>query len=108
MDKGHPCQYRHDAQEGDDILGKQLFGADIAPRNAEDDDGYGEHGAPPAHDHRGLVVVEGARRRRRRPERRHGHGLAGGVGVICPPASTGRQAGGEGGRRRGLWRTMLA
>ncbi|KFY84874.1 hypothetical protein V500_08937 [Pseudogymnoascus sp. VKM F-4518 (FW-2643)] len=108
MDQGHPCQYRYYAQEGDDILGEQLLSSDIAPRHAEQDDCDGEHGAPPAHDQRGLVFAECARRRRRRPERRHGHGFGGGVGVICPPASTGRQAGGEGGRRRGLWGAMLA
>lgn len=108
MDKGHPCQYGHDAQEGDDILWEQLLSADIAPRNAEQYDCDGEYGAPPAHDQRGLVLTGGARRRRLRPEWNHGHGVGGGVGIICPPASTGRQAGGEGDRRRFLWGAMLA
>ncbi|KFY45981.1 hypothetical protein V494_00681 [Pseudogymnoascus sp. VKM F-4513 (FW-928)] len=100
MDEGHPCQYGHDTQEGDGILGEKLLSPDIAPCHAEQYDGYGEHGAPPAHDHRCLVILEGARRRRRRPKRRHGHGIDNVGGDICPPASTGRQAGGEGGRRR--------
>ncbi|KFZ06570.1 hypothetical protein V501_07296 [Pseudogymnoascus sp. VKM F-4519 (FW-2642)] len=108
MDQGHPCQYGYDAERSDDVLGEQLLSSDIAPRNAEHDDSYSEHGAPPAHNQRGLVFVEVARRRRRRPERRHDHGFGGGVGVVCPPASTGRQAGGEGGRRRCLWGAMLA
>lgn len=108
MDHSHSCQYGYYAQKCDYILGKQLLSPDIAPRDSEQDDGYGEHGAPPAHNQRGLVVVEVARRRRRSPKRRHGHGFGGGVGVVCPPASTGRQAGGEGGRRRCLWGAMLA
>lgn len=59
MNEGHAQQQRHNGEEHDGILAKDLFGTYVAAAGAEEDDGQREAGAPPAYQQRGLHVVRG-------------------------------------------------